>query len=153
MIGGSRTRPTSTALPTPSTMPTAAPSNTAGRNGKPSFWLRKPTMIADSPMIAPTDRSMPRPIITKDSPSARKVMTTESAKMKARLPDDQKYGCVAVLTATTTTMAAVTRTSRRRSAMAHRGGMDSSRQADDATRTFRAVVITHLPRAARGPRR
>ena len=64
-------------------------------------------------------------------------------------PDDQKYGCAAVLAATTMTMAAVTRISRRRSTMAHRGGMVSSRQADDAARTFRAVVITHPPRAVR----
>ena len=118
----------------------------------PSFCIRKPTTMADSPMMAPTDRSMPRPIITKDSPSARKVMTTESAKMKARLPDDQKYGCAAVLAATTMTMAAVTRISRRRSSMAHRGGMDSSRQADDVPRTLRAVVIMRLPRAVRGLR-
>ena len=56
----------------------------------PWFWMRKPTMIADRPMIAPTDRSIPRPIITNDSPSARNVMTTESAKMNAMLPDAQK---------------------------------------------------------------
>ena len=88
----------------------------------PSFWMRNPTKIADRPMIAPTDRSIPRPIITKDSPSARNAMTTESAKMKARLLDAQKYGCAAVDAATTMTMTAVTRISRRRSSQLHRGG-------------------------------
>ena len=63
--GGTRTRTMSSPLKKPATAPTAIAMTIASSSGRPKFFQLTPSMIAASPMIEPTERSMPPVMMMK----------------------------------------------------------------------------------------